>query len=565
MNKGITFGLVFMLVIMSFTSISGIQINTQTIESSGRGDILYVGGSGPNNYTTIQSAINNANNGDTVFVYDDRSPYYECIEIDKSINLIGENRDTTIIDGSNIGDVVKVTANEVNISGFKITNCKENYYGIRVGRATNHITITDNIISQNYRGIFFRGEYSTVSNNLFVYNSNNGILMNSDYSIIHGNRFTQNGGKGIYLNDHNYNEITSNFFCSMRSGIWLRCEGGHIEFNQIKNNIIINTDYAIYMRGNSRGGQWRCRNNWISENYIANNNMGIYLTDYTYDNHVDHNNVINNNIQAIDYGYPGNYWDNGSIGNYWSDYTGEDNDGDGIGDTPYNISNGDDKDYYPLMEPWITDELTVVAYGQYYGLINFPMQFYGLAVGGFKPYSWFWDFGDGNSSDEQNPSHIYTEAGNYDVVLTVTDNSSNSSGDNTCAWIQAFNDPPVKPSIDGETSGKAGVSYPYTFETNDPEGLQVWYYIEWGDGSNTGWIGPYDSDEAITESHSWSIQGNYIIKAKAKDIFDAESDWAEFPITMPRDKSTNNMLLLSLFERFPLLQRLLNNWWWNLE
>ena len=58
---------------------------------------LYVGGSGPNNYTKIQDAINDASDGDTVFVYNDSIPYYEHIIINKSINLIGEDKDTTII------------------------------------------------------------------------------------------------------------------------------------------------------------------------------------------------------------------------------------------------------------------------------------------------------------------------------------------------------------------------------------------------------------------------------------------------------------------------------------
>jgi hypothetical protein len=72
------------------------------------GNTLYVGGIGPGNYTSIQDAIDNASIGDTVFVYN--GTYYEIITIDKSINLVGEDRYNTIIDG--IGEyrivVVKV-------------------------------------------------------------------------------------------------------------------------------------------------------------------------------------------------------------------------------------------------------------------------------------------------------------------------------------------------------------------------------------------------------------------------------------------------------------------------
>ena len=84
------------------------------------GKTLYVGGLGPDNYTKIQDAIVNASDDDTVFVFDDSSPYYENIMIDKSINLIGENKNTTIIDGSRKDDVVHINADSVKLSFFTI-------------------------------------------------------------------------------------------------------------------------------------------------------------------------------------------------------------------------------------------------------------------------------------------------------------------------------------------------------------------------------------------------------------------------------------------------------------
>ncbi|MCD6481001.1 MAG: hypothetical protein J7L31_01850, partial [Thermoplasmata archaeon] len=73
------------------------HIEKRDILTNDGGNILYVGGSGPENYSKIQNAIDNASDGDTVFVYDDSSPYYENIVINKSINLVGENKDTTVI------------------------------------------------------------------------------------------------------------------------------------------------------------------------------------------------------------------------------------------------------------------------------------------------------------------------------------------------------------------------------------------------------------------------------------------------------------------------------------
>ncbi|KAA0002007.1 MAG: hypothetical protein FE044_03675, partial [Thermoplasmata archaeon] len=96
-------------------------MNAGEAEAAGTGgNILYVGGSGPNNYTKIQGAINAASNGDTIFVYS--GTYYENVVIDKSIHLVGEDRNTTIIDGNHAGDVVNITADRVTMEGFTIRN-----------------------------------------------------------------------------------------------------------------------------------------------------------------------------------------------------------------------------------------------------------------------------------------------------------------------------------------------------------------------------------------------------------------------------------------------------------
>lgn len=178
-------------------------------------------------------------------------------------------------------------------------------------------------------------------------------------------------------------------------------------------------------------------------------------------------------------------------------------------------------------------ELEADANGPYYGLINKPVQFTGYSRGGYSPHNYHWDFGDAHTSEEQNPTHIYKNAGNYTVTLTVTDDTGNTSSDTTYAWIQTSNTPPNKPTIIGPTSGKAGTSYDYIFTGTDTDGSVIWYFIDWGDNTNSGWLGPYDSGEQITESHAWNSQGTYTIKAKAKDPYSEEGPWGTLTVTMP--------------------------------
>ena len=209
--------------------------------------------------------------------------------------------------------------------------------------------------------------------------------------------------------------------------------------------------------------------------------------------------------------------------------------------------------------------LEAKADGPCYGFINHPVQFAGTATGGYKPYSWLWNFGDGHTSGEQNPTHTYANLGNYTVTLTVTDNTTNTSTDLTWAWIQETNTPPNIPTINGPPRGKPGVSYEYTFMSSDPEGTPVWYYIEWGDGTNSGWIGPYTSGHEIIVNHTWNKRGTYTIQAKAKDGYGAESGWGTLSVKMPINNNAVYSPLLQLLERFleryphafPILRHLL--------
>ncbi len=89
------------------------------------------------------------------------------------------------------------------------------------------------------------------------------------------------------------------------------------------------------------------------------------------------------------------------------------------------------------------------------------------------------------------------------------------------------NQPPDNPSITGPTSGAVEKEYNYTFVTIDPDEDIVSYYIEWGDDQVEEWIGPYASGEEVIVSHTWSEQGTYTIRAKAKDICGVESEWSE--------------------------------------
>ncbi|MHA1233096.1 MAG: hypothetical protein ACTSPQ_20920, partial [Candidatus Helarchaeota archaeon] len=112
MKRAIVVGIIFTIVM---PAIATNETNSFRLNENGR--VLYVGGSGPNNYTKIQDAIDNASDGDTVFVYS--GIYHENIFVNKSIDIVGEYRYKTIIMADE-RDAINVTICDVNITRFTI-------------------------------------------------------------------------------------------------------------------------------------------------------------------------------------------------------------------------------------------------------------------------------------------------------------------------------------------------------------------------------------------------------------------------------------------------------------
>ncbi len=271
-RKTLVFGIITLFICASVVpsnAIKPIVEKSYTILSAS--NTLYVGGNGPGNYTCIQDAINDALEGDTVFVYDDSSPYYELVRVDKSIQLIGENKETTIIDGLDKADIniVKIIADNVKLSGFTFQNVtRPDTQAVQIVNGNENI-ITDNIFTNNYCSIFIfpAGEEE------------------SDKNIISYNFIKDSGFHGIAIGSSSENLITKNI---VHHCVFYNRYGGGISVSSGYNNIISYND----VKYNGVGISTRKSDNIVVKfNNVCENYVGIH-------NFVNKNNVevVKNNI-----------------------------------------------------------------------------------------------------------------------------------------------------------------------------------------------------------------------------------------------------------------------------
>jgi len=118
------------------------------------------------------------------------------------------------------------------------------------------------------------------------------------------------------------------------------------------------------------------------------------------------------------------------------------------------------------------------------------------------------------------------------------------------------NFPPSIIEITGPTNGKPNKEYEYTITAVDNDQDDVYISIDWGDETDTGWMGPYDSDQPVTISHTWDERGSYTISARAKDLLGNLGEWNTIEVSMPNNK----FILFEHGSLLELLKQIIHQW-----
>jgi len=265
--------------------ISGFTVNNVYGETT-----ITVDDSGGANYTSIQDAVNNANDGDTILVY--TGTYTENVDVKKRLIIKSDsgNPDDTIVQAADPDDhVFHVTTDNVIISGFRVTGA--NNYGIRL-EGVEECAVINNIASDNRYGIGIEdSDHNDLNNNTANANEWNGIILrHSRYNTLDNNNVSKNR-VGIYVHSSQYNELSNNNASNNSVGI----EQALSDNNKPKGNIASKNRCGIFL--------YKCNKNEITGNTLdSNSDCGIYLR-YSDDNDLSNNTVCSSRlgIHLVDY------------------------------------------------------------------------------------------------------------------------------------------------------------------------------------------------------------------------------------------------------------------------
>jgi len=578
-------------------------------------DIVYVDddytsstpGWGYDHFSSIQAGIDAVDVGGTVNVAS--GTYYEDIVIGKSMNLIGENAQTTILVGAG-GDQILRTANyvsHVNVSNFWAKS--STITGFYPTMFVSHITFENCITSGCHYGLLsYASDYIIIKNCSFYDNTEYGIaLAGTGYSeVIDCNIYSNTVGLYALLyyayTSHDNILYHNNFYDNNQN---IDDSGDNTWYNSILNQGNYYDDYTgIDANGNGIGD--------TPYNIPGGSNQDLYPF-------MNPNGWLNNPPFTPHDPMPIDYATNISL-NTLLQWIGGDPDTDD--NVTYDVYLGST---LPLpkvssnqSKPWYKSQTSSYNTNYYWKIVAWDN--HGLSAKGpiwrFTTCSGpinhppnipsnpsppnqatsvdidaalSWTGGDPDAGDfvfydvyfgsmpplEKIASNITAKSYNpgplaYSLTYFWKVVAWDIRGLSTVGpvWyfttMNATNNPPNKPSKpSGVTNGKIGQEYSYTTITTDPDGDQVYYLWDWGDGNNSGWLGPYNSGITTGVTHNWTIKGSYSIKVKAKDIHGNESNWSDpLPITMP---FSYHMTLLQLLQRFfqrfphtfPILRQLL--------
>jgi parallel beta-helix repeat protein len=251
--------IIFLLTINIFLPI--ILINANATSNTDISYDLIISENG--NVSSIQKAIDESSPSDVIFIKN--GTYTENIVIDKAIHLIGENKNSTVVDGRNTGNVFKINAQYVTIEQITIQNSGNIFPNSGINLSASHATIKNNIIKNNFYGM---------------------TLYNADHNLIENNQIKNDDHCGIYMSESKSNTIQNNTVTN-------HTYNGFGVYDSSNNNLIKNNNltYNMYCGINLRISS----NNTITKNIISNNNIGIHIPSE--ENIIKNNTFSNNNIK----------------------------------------------------------------------------------------------------------------------------------------------------------------------------------------------------------------------------------------------------------------------------
>ncbi|UCB59438.1 MAG: right-handed parallel beta-helix repeat-containing protein [Thermoplasmatales archaeon] len=486
MKKQLEVFVIFIIICLAnCMSISALTITNENEKIPAYLDTITVDDEGDGDFLNLQSAIEESDPGTTINVYSGNYEETSTIQINiADLTIVGINYELgaggdsgpPIIIGNSNGDVINISSDNISISGLGITNSGFDFINLD---AAIHIHSNNNHIDGNYlAGSYYAisihdGNDNEISNNIIELNQMDGIFMyNSDNNSISLNTIINNGFQGIYLYDCEDNFLYKNILkLNDKNGIHFfdLCTGNIVYQNTIESNSVNGIKLTTNNIGNViidnviKSNGWSgiqiqfSNSNLITKNEIDSNmydgilageladsdgNMitgnnisynseqGIRFGISSNDNIVYHNNFIHNS--ALDYG--SNTWDNDypAGGNYWTFHSGDDDDNDGIIDTPYDIPGGENQDRYPFVQSLIPPEkprrpsgLIVGETGKEYSYTSSTTDINGDQI----QYGWDWDgdlrvdfWSDFYESGETcTATHSWNEKGTYLIYVIAMD------------------------------------------------------------------------------------------------------------------------------------------------
>jgi len=395
---------------------------------------------------SIQNAVNSSSSGDIITVKP--GTYTENIIVTKddlTIRSESGNPDNTMIKAKSSGvSVFLLQGDNIKITGFKAVGAtRSGNAGICLSSCSNCIVENNKLLNNCYGIHLLRSKENKISKNTATNNREYGIVLGTATDNTLSGNTAFNNGRGIHVGNSDGNTFSG---------------------NTVQDNSV----YGLYVCPRSDTNQ--IYNNYFNDtNMTIRNGIGnVYNTKKT----------TGTNIVGGPY-IGGNFW--GKPDGTGFSNTAVDKNRDGISDSAYkNITGSIYSDNLPLVvyKPVSTKPVAVFSASPTSGKAPLNVKFTDASTG--TPTKWKWNFGDGKTSTLQNPTHKYSAAGNYAVILTV----SNSAGSNTLTktgYIKVVSKPVAAFSA-SPTSGKAPLNVKFTDTSTGTPTKWKW---DFGDGKTS--------------------------------------------------------------------------------